>query len=1633
MGTSRFLVRRWVASFFSVALVAGGLSALVAAPKAGATGPVKAWDPMEVAPLESVSSTGPRLRTVQNDVVTEATSLAVSTTPILKWSKVPEGTQQVQFQVREVTNIAPRVIWTSNWVEVSGGAAQAKVTPGTLHNGQTYLWGAISKQTKDAMLGPFSLPVDIQRTDDQPLWAFSGIGVTEATGEPVVSWSSPRLATLGGGAGFTLLYRPSNAPQAGLPSGWSLTPVGQRTRWATLKRVADSSVVTLSTPAGWSVALKAVGGGAFEPMFGPGSGWPNGAAAAVFENPDGTFRVLDANAQVTSFPAPTRASPTVSPSSMWINGSAMLRQSYEQGKLQALTDPVSGRSITFHYSPSPLCPAQRSGFAPTPAGALCQVDAWDGSTTQIFYSLAGGTSEIARIVGYAGSGENAQVTDFGWDASQRLVGLRLPLANDAIAAGVIPGLSSSSAEAITAVTYDTLGSVASVTSPAGLVSGGSRTPSESTRLVQRFTYAEQEGKDVFTVKQNGIVPSAGFVERDDLDADSFQVLGKTGPSGQTSTSSYDPAGNAMLITNQTTGMKTKIVYNAQGRPIEEIGPTSGALESRNTPTLKTFYDQSESGVPFEGFSTHVWSNGVFNGSPVSGTIGPLLNGSTSPPSQVSFAYPASSSGPYSVQMSGDYVAADKGDYTFTNEAASATNEMFLNGAFCRPSCVVAVEKGQAVPLILVVRSTTGAAVNVQVSVAVGKGQPTPLPMSSIEPSLGLATSSSIMNQLSTTSGSQTLTAKTVYDPATGAPLKTITAAGTVSTISYAPSTGQSGQWGQLLSTTDPAGGVTSYQYYGEEQSSSACGVAAAQGGLLASVSDPSPSTGRNGLTSTQTYSASGGVVSQSAGGNAACVQLNSTGGANGASAAGVHDAYGVSTATMVDNNPLRSTTTTSTGGRVTKIEQSLNLNGSIVEMVDGAGTTTEYLYNPTSGKLDSMRESTRNGETRTTTYSYDQNAQLVSQTLNGHEIASYAYDRGGRLVMVKILASHTTERFTYNANGQVRGIVFDFGNGVTASEDDAYSAAGLLLRRVLTGPDGTADFSYAYDQNLRLIESRESGTIPVALRREAVQFLGAQGANGNRTSMTTEGPSGVSTTTYSYDQADRLIGSSSPSLAGGVTYSSADQTLRLGTSTLGYDAAGHVTSVSTGSNSSSLRYDSTGLAGFDVSAATGTLPTVPSVTSTTSPSTSSSSTSTTSLATTGGAVSPTTSATPSSVSTSSSTSTPTTGVGTSTTTNGGVSDAPTSSLNATLSGDLLLNVQGKIVGQVVTLSGGVVIGADATGVPAEAQYFDLVGSVAWQSKVSATPKSTTVYDPWGKQLSTSTQVLPSTPLEIALATNGWEAGSGVMTLPGNPGIDLIGNRAYSTEAGRFLQPDPVVGASQNRYEYGHGDPLNNSDPTGNMSLGRWIGLLVGVVVGTVVSMVTMGSATVALAGVGWQVFIAGAIAGAASGFVGSVTQQLIDTGTVEWKDALWSTGLGAAIGGPMNRVFLGTANLFKGSWLDAAVRPIATGGAAQVQVGLSFMRGSMGANAAGAATFSGTWTFKNVVGKGLFKTLVMLSKDAADVTGIWKQGPSAAGPTSDVVQAFSHGHSSGISSEAGAAGNSQSQVMSRNLLLAGGF
>ncbi|MCX6524262.1 MAG: hypothetical protein NTX58_05765, partial [Actinobacteria bacterium] len=480
---------------------------------------------------------------------------------------------------------------------------------------------------------------------------------------------------------------------------------------------------------------------------------------------------------------------------------------------------------------------------------------------------------------------------------------------------------------------------------------------------------------------------------------------------------------------------------------------------------------------------------------------------------------------------------------------------------------------------------------------------------------------------------------------------------------------------------------------------------------------------------------------------------------------------------------------------------------------------------------------------------------------------------------------------TLDANNNAEAITYaGFEGGATIGETNTFSRDNAILSRALRGTGGTATTQATYNLDHRIISAVNTGTMDLTTRSKTVAFEGQPGSNGNRTSQTTTKANGKQqTATFSYNEANQLTATTQENL-GTPTYDSHGRTTSIGNpttgaSTLSYDAGGHLITA-TGPNGA-IAFTGNGDTIYTPT------PTEPPTTETPAPEEP--------VAQEPAAEEPTAETTepaaepaPEEPAAKAESEAPAAR-------QRAAKAAPTGPITLRTSGNLLLDETGNIAGQIISLPQGVTVALDANSNPVEWLYNDLQGSTAWRTTGNTAPAHTTVYDPWGTQISTNTQPLPTTALELALYSNGWK---GTGRLPIGEDFYTMGNREYSPQAGRFLQRDSLLGGSTNAYEYALGDPWNNSDPSGNMSIGKWVGLAVSVLASAVLSIATAGAyAAIAAGTIAFTVkgaamsFAVGAAAGAVSGFASSTVEQLIDPGDIDWQRVGASVLIGGAIGG----------------------------------------------------------------------------------------------------------------------------------------
>jgi RHS repeat-associated protein len=1405
------------------------LVAVVGPSAVAAPGSLVSWNVRDLPALSQSDTTGPRGLPLEGVVVTlGASSVSTSTVPTLKLRVNAQG-RDLRFRILDPVDL--RVIEESAAVRVVGGVGRWSVPRGVLADRVTYLVSVVDALRRDqVVLQPTALTVDTQRPDTQQLHTFSGVSVSLVTGEPVINWASAGAPTLTGPAGFSLMYRPSNPTQPGLPAGWAMHAAGATSRWTSLEISGRGRQAVLTQSDGWTVAFVRSGEGLFLPLLGAHHSWPGGVEADLYANEDGTYTVVDANQAVTTFPTAGAAPLPVTavqlePSRSWVDGSPSLQSTWSDDRLTSLDDPVSGRSVVFTYAPSGLCGSPAEGFVAAPNGMLCQVGDWAGHITRLSYVAVDGGVQVGRITGRPDQGQHAQATDVAWDRSGRFAAARQPLAAAAIAAGVVDGLGPQDPRALTQLGYDSAGRVNTIIAPAGLVSGATQTLAQETRPTQRLEYRADlqpdSGRMVTRVIQDGL--AVPILLESTADLATMDRLSEKGPNGCGRTFKFSPEDNATETVNTCDGTRMKVDYDAQGQPVREIGPSRFPMTpGSGAPVSVTRYDTepvpgrpiSSEGTPLLGMVMLGYDGSSLSGVPSHRSVGPLVDGRA--PASMRFGWgsnPSGNGGQWSARMSGEYISDHEGTYRFT---ATTPVQMWVNGQSCDGlGCKFELRRDQVVDLRVAFTSTDVGRASFDLLVSRDRGVAVPIPSARLRPALNLTTEMESFDQLG--AGRPRTLTKTffTYDHQTGERLSGQTSAqGTTVSYGWAPNTGLGSNHGQRVSVTNPAGRTAYDEFYEGSESATASGCtasAANQGGLL-------KSTTRDGAaTSTQVYNDAGQTVLAGGAGTQTCITYGEAGQPESGLVSGPGGDYGQSREEMVGGNPLVTSGTVTSRGVVRTMRNSVSITGLLFQATDSWGTTTTLALDPQTKHVTSSLEVTAEGESRTTTFTYNSLGQQTSVAVDGNVLVRNTYTRQGGLASSDY-ANGTRATWDINRNNVITGIVYSgFSGGVTTRESRVMSDQGAVLSRTLFGPEGFSQFRYAYNEDHRLVSSNVEGSIPVSTTSTTVDFSGPLGANGNRRAETVTPSNGAATTwSYEYGPDDRLISSTKPALSSVPTYDAAGRTLTTGETALTYDAGGNL--VEAASPTGTVAFGGDG----SVNLRRGT-----------------------------------------------------------------------SDVTVRRSGNMLLDADGRIEGQIVALAGGVVVAIDAAGAPLRWQYPDLQGSVAWQTSGNAAPSTTTVYDPWGQQISAMVEpvIAESADLELAMLAS-W---SGSVRLPNTDDAYLIGARQYSPASGRFLQPDPVNGGSLNTYEYANGDPINFGDPSGGMSLGKVIGMVVGFVVSSAIIAVTKGAGAPLAAMV-----LKGMFAGAVGTLAGSLVEHGIDDGfatPLNWEAAGIKMAVGAGFGG----------------------------------------------------------------------------------------------------------------------------------------
>ncbi len=366
------------------------------------------------------------------------------------------------------------------------------------------------------------------------------------------------------------------------------------------------------------------------------------------------------------------------------------------------------------------------------------------------------------------------------------------------------------------------------------------------------------------------------------------------------------------------------------------------------------------------------------------------------------------------------------------------------------------------------------------------------------------------------------------------------------------------------------------------------------------------------------------------------------------------------------------------------------------------------------------------------------------------------------------------------------GAVYRFSNGSTFDETVARTQGGTVASYTDTFGSNSAGGTYTYDKAGRLTGTAiDNNTYSYGYGAPSGATCNQAGANlnshknSNRTSFTVNGQ----TTTYCYDQADRLLSSTDTQL-GTPTYDDHGNTVSLagnGTPiTFTYDASDSNTAIEQGANKTTYLKTASGSVLRKKEYVGGAL-----------------TKSYRYLA--GGAV---------------------------------LQTCSLADENSCTTTDTYLGLHG---GVTLTLSP---TNPDTT---KRTMYSikNFHGDTAITANEYGAPTSSVyLFEPFGQASSSSTFGTNSSPANATDQSMGWAANptrkvAGAFTIP----IIQMGARVYLPTAGRFLQVDPIEGGTANAYVYA-GDPINANDYTGKATCSQLIGAICGVLFQNVKGQVT---------------------------------------------------------------------------------------------------------------------------------------------------------------------------------------------------
>jgi RHS repeat-associated protein len=882
----------------------------------------------------------------------------------------------------------------------------------------------------------------------------------------------------------------------------------------------------------------------------------------LVRNADGTFTMQDTDGRTYVFDTTGVLTSVTNP--LDDRKPAAVRYTYEgsPSKIRQISDGVTAdRWAKVFYSGASECGTAPTGFdAQAPSGMLCAVITSDGRTSNFYYKQ----TLLARI-----QNPGDEVTDFQYDNLGRIIAIRDSLANDAMAAGV----RANNDEALTQLTYDVLGRAVEVTQPAATAG--------AVRIKHKVEYLPGGSGYTGATQQHilGAAEPFGFSRRVEYDS-LLRTTRDVDVANLATTTEWNSAKDLQYSTTTPTGLKSTTIFDDDDRPIAQYGPAPASwfttdrtpvpAQTTKVPWADTRYDEGIQGPAVAWYSVR---GNSFNGSPTLHTTGidpaqPILLGRdfrTAPP-------PFTPDGDgYGFSASGKVRFPGSGTYTFKlwhDDGARLWIDdklVFDDWAYRSEGIAQNVSTGTFV-------AEAGKPYRFRYDY-LHVGTPGGAELWAAGPAIqdtnnGLGTS-----RLSfLTPGYNLETSSTTYDSSVGDAVtttsygttpelgltksKTLDPAGLNLTRALGYETPGSGYLRQT-SKTLPGGTTTTYGYYGpNDQLDNPCTPTVEtyrQAGQLKTKTDADPDgTGPKTSRSTESiYDEAGRIVATRVNQDAwTCTTYDQRGRVvtTAVPAFGGEAARTTTNNWAVGGNPL----VTSSGDAKGTITTTKDLLGRTVSYSDVHGNWTGYGYD------DLGRQVRLYGDMGEQGFTFDNFNRLTEQRFDNTVVARPYYDAYGQLDHVDYPAANNLglAAITRDPNGRTSGYTWRLNDGTQVNDAVNRSQSGQVLTNITSAGSQELWRTYRYDLAGRLT-SADIGPHTYQYGFGASSCgAGANpnsGKNSNRTSQVIDGV----TTSFCYDYADRLIGSSDPLLNGGD-----------------FDSHGNMTSVGSGPTPLRLCYDS---------------------------------------------------------------------------------------------------------------------------------------------------------------------------------------------------------------------------------------------------------------------------------------------------------------------------------------------------------------------------------------------------------------------------------------------------------------------------